>query len=60
MIVFLLLSIEISNLGIYCKPWLADFVVAKILQSCGKGDSIAIIVGAHGYISLGKLIIHIL
>jgi len=33
------------------EPRLADFGVAKILQSCGKGDSTTIIAGTHGYIA---------
>lgn len=37
-----------------CEASLADFGVAKILQSCGKGDSTAIIVGTHGYIAPGN------
>lgn len=34
-----------------CEPRLADFGVAKIIQSCGSGDSTAIIAGTHGYIA---------
>lgn len=33
------------------EPRIADFGIAKILQSCGKGDSTAIIAGTHGYIA---------